>query len=164
MVYLIGWDYSDYLYIFFFEGIVIIFLFMKILKKKILQSLNNNKVYYYSIFLLSLILTTIAMIITFGICQKIYGITMYRNNKYEVVEGIVENVDEIYANNSYIIRGVHFSINDIDFTINNGILNAGYSYGDEFIIRSNDFLKVYYIKPSSGKDASFILRIDNIMK
>lgn len=33
-----------------------------------------------------------------------------------------------------------------------------------FIIRSNDFLKVYYIKPSSGKDASFILRIDNIMK
>lgn len=164
MVYLISWDYSDYLYIFFFVGIIIIFLFLRILKKKIFQSLNNNKIYYYSIFLLSLMLTIIAMIIAFGVCQKIYGITMYRNNKYEVVEGIVENVDEIYANNSYIIRGVHFSIDDIDFTINNGILNAGYSYEDEFTIRSNDFLKVYYIKPSNGEDVSFILRIDNIMK
>ena len=160
MVYLIGLDYSDYLYILFFAAIIIIFLFWRILKKRILQSLNN-KIYYGSIFLLLLILIIMGMIIAFGVCQKIYGITMYRNNKYEVVEGIVENVDEIYANNSYNIIGVHFSIDDIDFTINKGILNAGYSYGDEFTIKSNDFLKIYYIKPSNGKDANFILRIDN---
>lgn len=164
MVYLIGWELVDYLYIFFFAVIITICFFIRILKKRILQTLADNKIYYFYMGMHLMVLVIIGIIIVFGVCQKIYGIAMYKNNKYETVEGTVENVDTIYANNSHIIRGVKFSINDIDFTINKGILNAGYSCDNEFEIMEDDFLKVYYIRPLIGEDVSFILRIDRIIK
>ena len=160
MVYLIGWEFVDCLYIFFLAGIIIICFFIRMLKKRIVKPLADKKIYYLSIGMLLLALAVAGMIIAFGVCQKIYGISMYKNNKYETVEGKAENVDIIYANNSDNIIGVDFSINDVEFSINKGILNAGYSYDNEFKISENDYLKVYYIKPADGNKASFILRID----
>lgn len=164
MLYLIGWKLFDIIYIFFgLMLLCVIFSLRWIVRRKLMKInvLKNNNSSSVLLTILLIVLLILVAMIALGIGEKAYGIYMYHEGKYETVEGQVENYEYIYENNSDTIRGICFSVSGVKFNINNGVLNAGYSYKDKIITQNSDQFKIYYVKPLYG-DVSYIIRIDSI--
>lgn len=140
--------------------LLIVAMILVILLVRYIRKINflSSKIGFNSIamakVLLSIVLGIIIIINVFSIGQRVYIISCYKNHDYCEVSGVVEDMSYIMANNSNIIIGIQFKINDVDFKINKGVMDYGYSINDGDIISEGEYVNICYM------DCNTILRID----
>lgn len=123
----------------------------------------NEELYKYKKTIMGVFVIMIIMINFIIICsisEKIYFIDCYKNRKYSIVEGAVEDFEYIYDNNGRKKTGVKFKVNNVGFEINKGIINAGYSIRDNIINENGNKYRIYYIENNGNSYVDTILRID----
>lgn len=158
MIYEISWNYRDLIYIAFLVIAAVIFFIFKMIKNK--SNGNNMQTLLIKLCLLFAI-SICGLSSVYGISRKIYGMYMYHSENYETIEGEIKNLEFIYENNTDNIKGIKFNVNEVNFKINEEMMNLGYSYINDKKIKNNDCLKIYYIR-QNGNESETILRIDDI--
>lgn len=160
MIYQIEWNIYDYILC----AIVLVLMLVGIIFVKYIVKNYFGKYSIYEKIIIVFVVGFIFfldVILTASLFQKMYYIYRYNHKEYSVVAGNIQDFQYIYANNSYIIIGIRFSVDKIFFEINSGILDAGYKYSDYEICES-DYLKIYYIESDFNDKNTTILRIDNM--
>lgn len=166
MLYEIGWKVFDFaMYIGFALLIVVDVVLLKKLsepKNKDIEMVRyggRNNIYARIMLLFLGVVFGIGLI--FNVCEKAYLINEYKNQRYEIVEGSVENFEIEYDNGGLGIRWVRFSVNGKDFKIHGDADNA-YDYSDGTITGDGQWVKVYYQESNVEGVAEEIFRIDGI--
>jgi len=159
MIYLFDLHYFDISNIVLFIIVVGIILFVAFVGKCTVIN-DETPSYLLMVRCICVFLIVVLGIVNFiSLGQKAYAVNVYKNNECGVIEGEIEHLEYIYANNSTQIIGLKFSIKDKHFKINNGILNIGYSINDNIINQDGEKFKIYYLNTEKNF-IDTILRID----
>lgn len=137
--------------------LVVITIIMILLFKYICKSISKVADYKYTFFAKAILLFVISITLIINILtvsQRAYIVNSYKNKHYSEVKGIVENFSYILAHNSNIPIGFQFEVNSVEFFVNKGFLNYGYTIKNDIGIYNGIYVDIYYI------DNETILRIE----
>lgn len=147
--------------ILFITVLAVYLLFMRFIKKQNNYS-NSSLVHNIGKLFGGVVIVFAGICAGYVFCENAYCVHLYKTQKCSVIEGTVNNFQYLYANNSYIINGITFDINEQKFRIQNGIFNTGYSVDKNIITGNDNNFKIYYVDYGDDSPIRTILRIDSV--